>query len=296
MGGAATGPGHEALTRPYDAWVGRTRVREEAISPWPARAFAATLDHDFTAHEAGTPLPAGWHWLYFHDPVPASRLGPDGHEARGDFLPDVPLPRRMWAGGRLRFHGALVLGDRARRRSTVERVVPKTGRAGPLVFVTVRHEISDAHGVVVEEEQDIVYRGDPSEPGSGGLGPVRAWTRPTGWASAGSFVADEVTLFRFSALTFNGHRIHYDHPYATGVEGYPGLVVHGPLLALLLMGAATRLRQGSPRWFEYRALAPIFHGETIELMRRLPPSPTDEETELWAAHPHRGPAMEARFR
>ncbi len=261
------------------------------MAPWPARAFAATLDDDPGPYGAGVPLPEGWHWLYFHDPVPASRLGPDGHEARGDFLPDVPLPRRMWAGGRLRFHGGLALGDAAVRRSSVERVVPKEGRAGPLVFVTVRHEISGPEGIVVEEEQDIVYRG--GTPGSGGKGP-EPWVRPEGAATLDRFVADEVTLFRFSALTFNGHRIHYDRPYATSTEGYPGLVVHGPLLALLLMRAARRLRGAPLRSFEYRALAPVFQGETIELVAPRSGS-ADEETRLWAAHPERGPAMEGRF-
>ena len=261
-------------------------------APWPARAFAATLDRDSGPFSPGARLPEGWHWLHFHDPVAASRLGSDGHEARGDFLPDVPLPRRMWAGGRLRFHGPLVLGEAARRTSTIERIVPKEGRSGPLVFVTVRHEISGPDGLAVEEEQDIVYRG---EGGTGG-GPPRGWDRPEGAEVVERFVADEVTLFRFSALTFNGHRIHYDHPYATVVEGYPGLVVHGPLLALLLMGVAARRREAPLRRFEYRALAPVFQGEAIELVASPSNTASDQEAQLWAAHPQRGPAMEARFR
>ncbi len=288
--------GSEALTRSYDAWLGRVREREESLAPWPALAFAATLDRDSGPGLVGAPLPVGWHWLYFHDAVPASRLGPDGHESRGDFLPDVPLPRRMWAGGRLRFHGELLIGDLARRTSTIETIVPKKGRSGPLVFVTVRHEIAGPNGLVVEEEQDIVYRVGAAGPAKSRAAGSRRWTRPEGAETVDEFVADEVTLFRFSALTFNGHRIHYDHPYATGAEGYPGLVVHGPLLALLLMGVATGLRDRPVRSFEYRALAPVYHGEAIELVASASGSAPDEERQLWAAHSERGPAMEALFR
>ena len=295
----ATTSGRDALAQDYEAWVGGVRVREEIVAPWPARAFAATLDRDSGPYGMGARLPAGWHWLYFHDPVPASRLGPDGHEARGDFLPDVPLPGRMWAGGRLRFHGPLALGDRAKRTSTIERIVPKEGRSGPLVFVTVRHEIAGPEGLAVEEEQDIVYRGGSPEGGAAKSGARGAgaggWERPEGAETVDRFVADEVTLFRFSALTFNGHRIHYDHPYATGAEGYPGLVVHGPLLALLLLDAGARLRGRPLRRFEYRALAPVFQGEIIELVASPSSSVPDEEAQLWAAHSQRGPAMEARF-
>lgn len=283
----------EALARDYSAWVGGRRVREEIVRPWPARALAATLDRDPEDHVEGARLPWGWHWLHFHDAVRASELGPDGHEALGRFLPDVPLERRMWAGGRIRFHAPLVLGEPARRISTVDRITPKRGRTGVLVFVTVKHEIHGPNGLAVEEEQDIVYRSPPVR-GAGSEGGAGAGA-PAGARVVGRFRADAATLFRFSALTFNAHRIHYDHPYATDEEGYPGLVVHGPLLALLLLDAGATIRSGDVRSFEYRALAPLFCDESFDLLA-APSDVSDQEVQLWAAHPERGPAMEARLR
>ena len=295
----------EALARDYSAWLGRRRVREEVVRPWPARALAATLDRDPDVLVDGARLPWGWHWLYFHDAVRASELGGDGHEVLGRFLPDVPLERRMWAGGRIRFHGPLVLGEPARRVSTVDRITPKRGRTGALVFVTVKHEIHGPGGLAVEEEQDIVYRSPPErDAGSeGGEEPKPATDRseatgafaPAGARVVGRCRADAVTLFRFSALTFNAHRIHYDHPYATREEGYPGLVVHGPLLALLLLDAGAALRSGDVRSFEYRARAPLFCDERFELLAAPFDVSPDQEVQLWAAHPERGPAMEAHL-
>lgn len=300
----------EALARDYGTWLGGRRVREEMVRPWPARALAATLDRDPEGFVEGARLPWGWHWLHFHDPVRASELGTDGHEALGRFLPDVPLERRMWAGGRIRFHAPLVLGEPARRVSTVEEITPKRGRTGALVFVTVKHEIHGPDGLAVEEEQDIVYRSPPErEGGSGGSG-ARAggasapngrseaarYVPPEGARVVGRFRADAVTLFRFSALTFNAHRIHYDHPYATHEEGYPGLVVHGPLLALLLLDAGAALRSGDVRSFEYRARSPLFCDERFELLAAPSDVSPDQEVQLWAAHPARGPAMEANLR
>lgn len=286
----------EALARDYGAWLGGRRVREEVVRPWPARALAATLDRDTDDLVEGARLPWGWHWLHFHDAVRASELGRDGHEALGRFLPDVPLERRMWAGGRIRFHAPLLLGESARRVSTVDRITPKRGRTGALVFVTVKHEIHGPEGLAVEEEQDIVYRSPPArEGGSGGGGGVG----DPGHAGArviGRFRADAVTLFRFSALTFNAHRIHYDLAYATGEEGYPGLVVHGPLLALLLLDAGAALRSGHVRSFAYRARAPLFCDEDFEILADPSDVSSDQEVQLWAAHSDRGPAMEAQLR
>jgi 3-methylfumaryl-CoA hydratase len=296
--------------------MGVERTRSETLAAWPARALAATLDRDPEPLTEGAELPAGWHWLYFQEPTRASSLGPDGHEARGDFLPAVPLPRRMWAGGRIRFHAPLLVGDRCERTSVVERVTPKQGRSGALGFVKVRHRIVGPRGLSVDEEQDIVYRTPPpaaaAEPrdSRGSDAPSAAQdasdppadskdgsgaTRPEGAELLFRFRTDPVLLFRFSALTFNGHRIHYDHPYATGVEGYPGLVVHGPLLALLLLGAGVPADGAAGRDFEYRALAPLFCGEELEILADRDAT-SDGEVRLWASHPSRGPAMEARLR
>ncbi|MEX2473120.1 MAG: MaoC family dehydratase N-terminal domain-containing protein, partial [Gemmatimonadota bacterium] len=293
----------EALARDYGAWLGGRRVREEIVRPWPARALAATLDRDPGDLVEGAWLPWGWHWLHFHHAVRASELGRDGHEALGRFLPDVPLERRMWAGGRIRFHAPLVLGEPARRVSTVHQIMPKRGRTGALVFVTVKHEIHGPDGLAVEEEQDIVYRSPPEREGGSegedGAKSAPGWpegTRPADTRVVGRFRADAVTLFRFSALTFNAHRIHYDHPYATAEEGYPGLVVHGPLLALLLLDAGAVLRSGDVRSFEYRARAPLFCDEDFELLAAPSDVSSDQEVQLWAAHPERGPAMEANLR
>lgn len=318
--------------RPEDlaAWVGRSRTVVDVIAPGPARALAATLDRDPDALEPGAGLPPAWHWLYFHEATPRSSLGADGHEALGAFLPPLAGARRMWAGGTLRFPGILRIGDEAERRSTIRSVVPKEGRSGPLVFVTVEHRISTSAGVVLEEEQSLVYRVRPSAAGAsrpGPPGPTPPSEAPE-WTE--SFAADEVTLFRFSALTFNAHRIHYDHPYATAVEGYAGLLVHGPLIALLLLDAGARRAGGSrapghgpaatpaaPQLaipstagldrFGYRAVAPLFCGEEILLCgralraERLPeaaPTPprAGAAMELWAAHAERGVATRAELR
>ena len=265
-------------------WVGRTRDEEDVLGLFPARGMAALLDRDAGSMVDGTPLPAGWHWLYFRPVVAAGSLGPDGHERRGSFLPPVPLERRMWAGGRLRFNQPLVLGESASRRSTIASVVEKEGRSGPLVFVTVKHEVRSERGLAVEEEQDLVYR----NAGSRAAAPQGEPPSEAGdWTDA--FTAGSVDLFRFSALTFNGHRIHYDHPYATGEEGYPGLVVHGPLIAMLLLDAATRREGVAPGRFDDRAVGPVFAAEEIHLAGRREGS----ETRLWAATAERGIAMNA---
>ena len=218
------------MTRLTD-WIGRTETATETLRPFPADALAATLDRD-ESYPEGAALPDLWHWLYFLPLHKLSESGRDGHAARGGFLPPVPLPRRMWAGSRFRFHAPLRVGVQALRRSTILKVEEKQGRSGPLCFVTVGHELIDGDTLCIAEEHDIVYREDPA-PGAPAPAPQPA---PEGSAFHRVISPDPVLLFRYSALTFNGHRIHYDQPYATGVEGYPGLVVHGPLLATLLMG------------------------------------------------------------
>ncbi len=237
-------------------WVGRTETRTDHVTPTPVAALAATLDRDADiAADPGAALPPLWHWLYFTPLAPQREIGADGHPKRGGFLPPVPLPRRMWAGGRLQFLHPIRVGDALSRLSRIASVEVKEGRSGTLVFVTVRHEYAGAEGVVLTEEHDIVYRGNP-QPGAKTPPPQAA---PTDAAFSREIVPDPVLLFRYSALTFNGHRIHYDRPYVTEVEGYPGLIVHGPLIATLLLDLLSReMPQARVRAFEFRAVRPVF--------------------------------------
>ena len=240
---------------------GGERVGAEVLSRGPAGIMQAILDRDPAGIREGDPLPLGWHWFYFKQPLRASSLGVDGHEHRGAFMPDMDLPRRMWAGGTLRLLGPLRIGEWAELRSRVAGVEEKRGKSGRLVFVTVGQTVLQGGRACVEEEQVIVYRGAESGSaagiGSSGTDAVRDAEAPaTLWRE--TFLPTTVTLFQFSALTRNAHRIHYDHPYATEVEGCPGLLVHGPLTALLLLDAATRHGTGPVTRFRYRALAPLF--------------------------------------
>jgi len=234
-------------------WEGRSERLDEPASAAPARALAATLDRDDTPVAPGAELPALWHWLYFLPRAPQRELGADGHPRLGGFLPPVPLPRRMWAGGRLAWHAPLRVGDALERTTRIESVTHKAGRTGDLVFLLLKHELRSGGQPVLTEEQDIVYRA-PAQPGDPAPPPQAA---PTDAAWSREVVPDPALLFRFSALTFNAHRIHYDRPYATGVEGYPGLVVHGPLLATLLADLARRERpQARVTGFSFRAVRP----------------------------------------
>ena len=230
-------------TSPTDlrAWIGRSETRHDQIGAQPLLALAATLDLAAAPMPIGTPLPPLWHWLFFLPLHRQSELGPDGHAARGGFggfLPPVPLPRRMWAGSQLDFRAPVRVGDAVARSSTIDDVSVKTGRTGTLVFVKVRHELrcNGAADPAIVEIHDIVYR-DAQRPDDLPPPPQPA---ATGAAWQREILADEVLLLRYSALTFNGHRIHYDRPYVTEVEGYPGLVVHGPLIATLLMDLLRR--------------------------------------------------------
>lgn len=240
---------------PLRGWLGRVHTDEDTAAVRPARLMAATLGLDGALLQAGVPLPPMWHWLYFLEGLPPAQLGRDGHPARGGFLPPVPLPNRMWAGGRLRWLAPLPLGAPLTRRSQVLRMTPKQGRSGPLVFVTVRHDIEADGLLVIEEEQDLVYRQPAASPLSAPPS-VPLSAEPPGGAVLDTLHTDATLLFRYSALTFNGHRIHYDADYCRDVEGYAGLVVHGPLQATWLAGMAQR-RLGRPlKRFDYRALAP----------------------------------------
>lgn len=238
----------------WHEWLGRSERRVDRVCAAPLAALAATLDRDDPEPLHGSEVPPLWHWLYFTPLARQSDLGSDGHARRGDFLPPVPLPRRMWAGGRLAFEHPVRVGDEMVRTSRILDIRAKEGRSGALVFVTLRHEIAHARGVAITEEHDIVYRGDP-RPEDARPAP-RA---PVDERFAREIAPDPVLLFRYSALTFNGHRIHYDRDYATKVEGYPGLVVHGPLIATLLLDLLRReYPSARVRRFAFKAVSPLF--------------------------------------
>lgn len=257
------------------------------ISLRRARALAATLGRDPDALGPGDPLPAGWHWIHFNALTPRDDLAPDGHARRGAFLPPIPHPHRMWAGGSISFPGALRIGEEAVRVSTIESIEEKEGRSGPLVFVTIRHDMSHGDRLAVREEQRLVFLTRAGGAEATPPGGAEDALRDMEWSER--FVADEVTLFRFSALTLNSHRIHYDHPYATRVEGYPGLVVHGPLLALVLLDAGVRHAPDgmAAAGFTYRARRPLFCGEELRVGGR-----TDRSTRLVGVHEGRGVTTE----
>ena len=268
-------------------WIGRSETHCDLIHAGAANAFAATLD--LSAHYAdGSALPCLWHWFYFWTVRPQAELGPDGHPQRGGFLPPVPLPRRMWAGGRLRFDGPLLVGAEASRTSRIVDVNAKTGKSGRLAFVTVAHEISSAGQVAVFEEHDIVYRDNP-QPGAAAVVPTPAPVQSS-WSR--QIHPDPVLLFRYSALTFNGHRIHYDRSYVTQVEGYPGLIVHGPLIATLLMELLrAQLPARRVASFSFRAVGPLFDIESFSIHGQ--PDADGLTVQLWAANARGDLAMQA---
>jgi 3-methylfumaryl-CoA hydratase len=237
------------------SWIGREEVAEDLITPVPVAALAATLDRDDPKPQPGDELPPLWHWLYFLPIVRQSELAPDGHPKRGGFLPPVSLPRRMWAGARFEFHRPLRIGESIIRKSTIADVSMKEGRSGPLIFVLVRHDIAGPAGRALVEEHDIVYRPEPGPDDKGQ--PPRA-AAPTGPVWRRDINPNGVMLFRYSALIFVAHRIHYDRRYATEVEGYPGLVVHGPLIATLLADLLRRNSNAALKSFRFRAVSPLF--------------------------------------
>lgn len=235
-------------------WVGRTQSAEQVLDPFPARAIAGLLDHD-TVPQSGDALPLPWHWLYFLETPRRSAIGADGHPALGGFLPPVPLPRRMWAAGSMRRSTDLIIGEPATKTSTVKAIDAKSGRTGTLVFVTVAHVLSQRGRTCIEETQHLVYRA-----AAVAAAPLPAGEpAPAGAEWAVQLVPDSPLLFRYSALTYNGHRIHYDAEYARAVEFYPGLVVHGPLLATLLLDAFGRHHPAAHvAGFDFRAVRPAF--------------------------------------
>jgi 3-methylfumaryl-CoA hydratase len=259
-------------------WIGKTETKSDVATAWPVAALAASFDRSEPEPVQGDPIPPGWHWLYFLDANPASELGPDGHPKRGGFLPPVPLPRRMWAGGRLEFRRALHVGETLRRDSEIIAVEPKSGKTGNLVFVTVRHTVHANGEIAVIEEHDIVYR-EAAKPGDP---PPQAKAAPASAQWRRELLPDPVLLFRFSALTFNGHRIHYDIDYVKHEEHYPGLIVHGPMQTLLMLDLARRSDPRPVRKLDYRALHPVFHNEPLSVNGT--PSDDGSKAELWTAN------------
>lgn len=257
--------GHDVDTD-FSAWIGRSETVEDPLAVAQAQSACATFDEAALHMAAGDPLPLPWHWFHFLPRAPQAMLDADGHPQRGGFLPPIPYPRRMFAGARITVHRPLVLGTPALRQSTIRNVVMKSGKSGSLGFVTVGQHFSQGGELCLEEEQDIVYRqsgGHFVAPLAAALPPLPdgAWTR--------TLQPDTRLLFRFSALTFNAHRIHYDRSYAREVEGYPGLVVHGQLTAALLLQLVRRSTLRPVRTFSFRGVAPLFDLGLVRLVGTL---------------------------
>lgn len=270
------------------SWIGRERIIDDTLCP-TVYARACALFGRAPQHSTVQVLPPLWHWFYLQPDSPQTDLGLDGHPETGGFLPPVALPRRMWGASQLRFSKPLVVGHAARCRSEILAVDLKTGGSGTLCIVRVGHEITQEGETCLSEEQTIVYREAPAAPQS----TAQALDCPVGSMRQAVLRPDAITLFRFSALTWNAHRIHYDRPYATLEEGYPGLVVHGPYTALSLAGFACDGRPGDTlRGFSFRAVSPLFEGDAVQLHARS----TDRGEELWAARPDGGLAMSASAR
>ena len=265
-------------TADLQAWVGKTETRTDQITSMPVAALSATLDIDVPAPRAGDAVPPLWHWMWFMPIHRQSELDEDGHGKTGDFLPPVSLPLRMWAGGRFEFHRPLRVGQTYTRTSRILDVRQKEGRSGALIFVIVGHQIGDAEGIALSEEQDIVYRGNATP---GEVLTAAAQPAPPNAAWERIVQPDDVLLFRYSALTFNAHRIHYDRRYATEVGGYPGLVVHGPLIATLLLDLVRRnLPDAKVGRFAFRAVSPLFDTAPFAVCGKLE---SDGKTiSLWA--------------
>ena len=260
-------------------WIGKSETVFDIATATPYAALAATLDRAPERPSPGTPLPALWHWLYFLPLHRQSEIGPDGHAKRGGFLPPVPLPRRMWAGSQFEFHKPLRVGDHLTRVSTIHDVTEKSGRTGTLVFVKVRHEIhrGDEPDIALTEFHDIVYREAPKPDDV--APPPKAAPSNASWEKR--WVPDDVLLFRYSALTFNGHRIHYDRRYVTEVEGYPGLIVHGPMIATLLLDLLRhQLPDAEVARYEFRAVRPVFDINHFFVCGE--PHPDGKTFRLWA--------------
>jgi 3-methylfumaryl-CoA hydratase len=265
-------------------WIGRSTEATDIVTAQLVMGLRATLFQEVGEPKTGDAAPFTVHWCLAQPVFPMSMLGPDGHPTRGGFLPPVPLPRRMWAGGEIEFLQPLRVGDESTRTSRIADVQMKTGSTGTLCFVSVEHSISCPRGVAIRERQDIVYR----EMTSTAPATAKAPPPPPKAQHRESHVSDPVLLFRYSALTFNGHRIHYDRDYVTKVEGYPGLIFHGPLQAALIIEMAAKLHSGKPpKKFTYRGLQPLFEGTEFSINA----NETEAGMELWTANAEGQPTM-----
>jgi 3-methylfumaryl-CoA hydratase len=269
-------------------WVGKKEEIEDRVYSTPVKALALTLNYQGFEVKENHPLPEMWYWLYFLPIVAMSEVGADGHPKRGGFLPPIVLERRMWASGRLKFHQDLMIGEEIRKTSEILKISAKEGKAGSMVFVTVKHLIQSERGVAVEEEQDIVYLPMPKSFVQPDPNPIPVDLQ---WQEA--YPIDSVLLFRFSALTFNGHKIHYDRSYASEVEKYPGLVVHGPLQALLLLESAKKHNPGKkPASFSFRGLRPVFESDEVSICGK---ANSDGGHDLFTANTDHNIGMQARI-
>jgi len=272
--------------KPFTEWIGRQTRSQDVITPRLDAGFRAIFE-PYLARSGPGEAPLGIHWCLCPAIAPMDELGPDGHPARNRDMPPIPLPRRMWAGGEVETLAPFRIGDQVTRISTIADITHKEGRSGELWFVSINHEYATGRGTVIRERQDIVYReaATPGLAGTASMPPAPSRTSSSTWTVDTS----PVLLFRYSAITFNGHRIHYDHPYVTGVEGYDGLVVHGPLQATLLLNLAAATAGAAPRRFAYRGLSPAIAGKDIRACR----GSGTEAGKLWTQGPSGQIHMEA---
>ncbi len=280
----------DAGSKPFEEWIGRTSVSEDVITERLAASFCAIFEPHLAAVADGA-APLGIHWCLSPAIAAMGELGPDGHPAKNLALPPVPQPRRMWAGGSIEIFDALRIGDRVRRTSTIGDITRKQGRTGELWFIAIDHDYATERGVAVRERHDIVYReaAKPS-PGAARRSPDSNRVAARSFNRSWSVETSPVLLFRYSALTFNGHRIHYDLPYATEVEGYRGLVVHGPIQATLLLNLAAVELGSAPASFTYRGLSPAIAGDTLSFRS----DGKGGESAYWTESPSGQVCMEAR--
>ena len=270
-------------------WVGRTEENAALVTAYQADALTATLDRDDPPFKDGDAIPPGWHQFYIREVIKLRDTAPDGHPKRGEFLPPIPLPRRMWAGTQATYHRPIHVGERINRVTTISSVTPKIGKTGQLVFLNLTHEILGENGLATTEVQDVVYR-EEAKPGSKVPEPPpppaeAVWHR--------NIQPTEVLLFRFSALTMNSHRIHYDRTYVTEVEKYPGLLVHGPLTFTLLLDLFRRkMSDKILKTFSVRAVSPLFDIHNFSVEGR--PGDDGVSATLWALNYDGHLAMSAR--
>jgi 3-methylfumaryl-CoA hydratase len=267
-------------------WIGRSTEASDIVTAQLVKGLRATLFQEIGEPKTGDAAPFTTHWCLAQPVFPMSMLGPDGHPTRSGFLPPVPLPRRMWAGGELEFFDALRVGDDTKRMSRISDIAMKTGSTGILCFVSVEHVVTTSRGIAIRERQDIVYRDVSATPSAA---PAKAAPPPPPMARhRETYISDPVLLFRYSALTFNGHRIHYDRDYVTKVEGYPGLIFHGPLQAALIVELAAKQHHGQPpKKLSYRGLQPLFEGGEFSVNA----NDTGGGMELWIANAEGQPTM-----